>query len=155
MSVLDRARSGYEFHVEADPDGDILLRILGLFAVQGATLADVRHTQTEAAAWSVLEVTGLAPLLQARVDGVTIRERGMPGKPAPDTFLEGARLLGVEPARAAVFEDALAGVQAGATGGFGYVIGVDRVGQGRQLHESGADRVVADLAELLDDAAAA
>ena len=60
MSVLDRARSGYEFHVEADPDGDILLRILGLFAVQGATLADVRHTQTEAAAWSVLEVTGLA-----------------------------------------------------------------------------------------------
>lgn len=60
MSAPDRRPSGYEFHVEADPDSDVLLRILGLFAVQGAVLADVRHTQTEAAAWSVLEVTGLA-----------------------------------------------------------------------------------------------
>ena len=98
----------------------------------------------------VLEVTGLAPLIEARVDGVVAVERGLPGKPQPDTFLEGARLLGAEPAQAAVFEDALAGVQAGRAGNFGAVIGVDRVGQAAALSEQGADRVVQDLDELLD-----
>ena len=75
MPAPDRAQSGYEFHVEADADGDVLLRILGLFAVQGARLADVRHRQTEASAWSVIEVTGLAPdraeLLRLRLSQVT------------------------------------------------------------------------------------
>jgi acetolactate synthase regulatory subunit len=74
MPAPDRAQSGYEFHVEADPDGDVLLRILGLFVVQGAVLADVRHAQTEAAAWSVFAVTGLAPdraeLLRLRLSQV-------------------------------------------------------------------------------------
>ena len=78
-------------------------------------------------------------------------ERGLPGKPKPDTFLEGARRLGVEPAQAAVFEDALAGVEAGRAGNFGAVIGVDRVGQADALREHGADRVVKDLDELLED----
>jgi len=99
----------------------------------------------------VLEVTGLAPLVEVRVDGVVAQERGLPGKPQPDTFVEGARLLGAEPAQAAVFEDALAGVQAGRAGNFGAVIGVDRVGQADALREHGADRVVADLDELLDE----
>jgi beta-phosphoglucomutase-like phosphatase (HAD superfamily) len=72
------------------------------------------------------------------------------GKPAPDTFLAGARLAGVEPSQAAVFEDALAGVEAGRAGAFGWVVGVDRVGQAEALKAHGADVVVSDLAELLD-----
>ena len=99
----------------------------------------------------VLEVTGLDALIEARVDGVLARERGLPGKPKPDTFLEGARMLGADPSQAAVFEDALAGVEAGRAGDFGCVIGVDRVGQADALRDHGADRVVQDLAELLDE----
>ena len=76
----------------------------------------------------------------------------MKGKPAPDTFLFAARELDVVPARAAVFEDALAGAEAGRAGGFGYVVGVDRVGQAEELRAHGADVVVNDLAELLDRA---
>jgi len=98
----------------------------------------------------VLEVTGLAPAFEIRVDGNTIAQRHLAGKPAPDTFVDAARQLGVEPAHAAVFEDALAGVAAGRAGRFGFVVGVDRVGQGPQLAAHGADRVVTDLAELLD-----
>jgi beta-phosphoglucomutase family hydrolase len=99
----------------------------------------------------VLRVTGIADLLEERVDGVVAEEEHLKGKPAPDTFLEGARRLGVEPAQAAVFEDALAGVEAGRAGHFGCVIGVDRVGHADALRAHGADRVVQDLAELLDD----
>jgi HAD superfamily hydrolase (TIGR01509 family) len=104
---------------------------------------------SSANAEEVLEVTGLAPLIEERVDGVVAKERGLPGKPKPDTFVEGARLLGAEPAQAAVFEDALAGVEAGRAGDFGAVIGVDRVGQADALAEHGATRVVQDLDELL------
>jgi beta-phosphoglucomutase-like phosphatase (HAD superfamily) len=71
------------------------------------------------------------------------------GKPAPDTYLAAARTLGVSPGQVAVFEDALAGVEAGHAGGFGYVVGVDRLGQAEELRRRGADVVVADLAELL------
>ncbi|MFE0726192.1 beta-phosphoglucomutase family hydrolase [Streptomyces rochei] len=91
-------------------------------------------------------------LFDVRVDGVVARERGLPGKPRPDTFLAAARDLGVEPSRAAVFEDALAGMDAGRSGHFGYVVGVDRVGQTDALYAHGADRVVKDLAELGGDA---
>jgi beta-phosphoglucomutase family hydrolase len=98
----------------------------------------------------VLEVTGLAEYIELRVDGVTIREEGLAGKPAPDTFLTAADRLGVEPSAAAVFEDALAGVQAGRAGNFGAVIGVDRTGQADALRDNGASVVVGDLAELLD-----
>lgn len=97
----------------------------------------------------VLSVTGLAPLVELRVDGVTIREQHLKGKPAPDTFLAAARLLGSAPEQCAVFEDALSGVAAGRAGGFGYVVGVDRVGQADGLRAYGADTVVGDLAELL------
>ena len=99
----------------------------------------------------VLEVTGLGALVELRVDGVTARERSLPGKPAPDTFLLAASLLGVKPAQAVVFEDALAGVAAGRAGGFGWVVGVDRVGHADALSANGADVVVRDLAELLDE----
>ncbi|KIR64837.1 MULTISPECIES: beta-phosphoglucomutase family hydrolase [Micromonospora] len=98
----------------------------------------------------VVAAAGLESLLQARVDGVVAREQGLRGKPHPDTFLAGAKLLGVDPAQAAVFEDALAGVAAGRAGGFGYVVGVDRVGQADELRAHGADVVVTDLADLVD-----
>jgi HAD superfamily hydrolase (TIGR01509 family) len=97
----------------------------------------------------VLSVTGIADLFDAVVDATVTSEQGLRGKPAPDTFLEGARRLGVRPAAAAVFEDAVAGVAAGRAGSFATVIGVDRVGHARELQEHGADRVVTDLEELL------
>ncbi|MBT3150273.1 beta-phosphoglucomutase family hydrolase [Streptomyces sp. CHD11] len=96
----------------------------------------------------VLRSIGAEGLFDVRVDGVVAAERGLPGKPEPDTFLAAARELGVPPARAAVFEDALAGMDAGLAGGFGYLVGVDRAGQAEALHAHGADRVVTDLAEL-------
>ena len=96
----------------------------------------------------VLHAVGIADLFDTRVDGVVAAELGLPGKPAPDTFLEGARRLGVEPGRAVVVEDAVSGVQAGRSGGFGLVIGVDRTGDPEALREGGADIVVGDLGEL-------
>ncbi len=99
----------------------------------------------------VLRTTGLDRYVEGRIDGRTLAERHLPGKPAPDSFLAGAELAGVRPAQAAVFEDALAGMAAGRAGSFGYVVGVDRVGQADQLREAGADRVVRDLAELLGE----
>lgn len=99
----------------------------------------------------VLVAAGIVDLLEARVDGNTADEQGLAGKPAPDTFLAGARALGVEPSQAAVFEDALAGVEAGAGGRFGAVVGVNRIdGQHRSdLSSHGATLVVDDLSELL------
>ena len=97
----------------------------------------------------VLEITGLDRFVQQRVDGITLSEEHINGKPAPDSYLRGAQLLDVAPDAAAVFEDALSGVEAGHAGNFGYVVGVDRVGQAEDLRRSGADVVVTDLAELL------
>ena len=98
----------------------------------------------------VLAAAGIEELFEARIDGVVAEREHLRGKPQPDTFLAGARAVGVEPAEAAVFEDALAGVAAGRAGSFGLVIGVDRVGQAEALREHGADVVVQDLAELLE-----
>ncbi|OIK04845.1 beta-phosphoglucomutase family hydrolase [Streptomyces monashensis] len=96
----------------------------------------------------VLRAVGAEHFFDVRIDGIVAAERHLPGKPHPDTFLAAARDLGVEPSRAAVFEDALAGMDAGRAGGFGYVVGVDRVGQREALYAHGATIVVADLAEL-------
>ena len=101
-------------------------------------------------AHSVLEAAGIADLFDQVIDGNVAERDGLRGKPEPDTFLAGARAVDVEPSRAAVFEDALAGVEAGHAGHFGIVIGVDRVGQADALCSHGADVVVQDLAELLD-----
>jgi beta-phosphoglucomutase family hydrolase len=97
----------------------------------------------------VLRAAGIEDLFEAVIDGVVADREHLRGKPAPDTFLAGARALDVEPPAAAVFEDALAGVEAGRAGGFGFVVGVDRTGQADALRAHGADVVVADLAELL------
>jgi beta-phosphoglucomutase family hydrolase len=99
---------------------------------------------------AVLESAGIAGFFETIVDGDLAEREGLAGKPAPDTFLAGARMLGVKPAQAVVFEDALAGVAAGHDGHFGYVVGVDRVGQAEELRRHGADVVVEDLAELLE-----
>lgn len=98
----------------------------------------------------VLAAAGIAELFDARIDGVVASQRKLAGKPAPDMFVAGAQALGITPDRAAVFEDALAGVAAGRAGGFARVIGVDRVGQAAALREHGADVTVDDLAELLE-----
>ncbi|MEV5760896.1 beta-phosphoglucomutase family hydrolase [Streptomyces tendae] len=116
-------------------------------AVRGAGLATA-IVSSSANTRDVLRSIDAEQLFDVRIDGVVARERKLPGKPHPDTFLAAARDLGVEPSRAAVFEDALAGMDAGRSGHFGYVVGVDRVGQTDALYAHGADRVVKDLAEL-------
>jgi beta-phosphoglucomutase family hydrolase len=98
---------------------------------------------------AVLASAGIADLFDARIDGIVAREQRLVGKPAPDTYLAAARALSIRPSAAAVFEDALAGVEAGRAGRFGYVVGVDRVGQAAELRRHGADIVVTDLAALL------
>jgi beta-phosphoglucomutase family hydrolase len=98
----------------------------------------------------MLKAAGIADLFDHVVDGLVASSEHLKGKPAPDTYLAGARELGVKAESAAVFEDALAGVEAGRAGKFGFVVGVDRVGQADALRQHGADTVVKDLAELLD-----
>ena len=119
-----------------------------LRAVKDAGLAAAVVTAS-ANGGQVVAAGGFADLIDARVDGVVAKRDGLRGKPAPDSFLAGARALGVPPAQAVVFEDALSGVAAGRAGEFGFVVGVDRVGQADGLRERGADVVVQDLDELL------
>jgi beta-phosphoglucomutase family hydrolase len=121
-----------------------------LHAVKDAGLTTA-CVSSSANAEQVLQVAGLTDLIDHRVDGVVAKQRGLPGKPAPDTFLAAAADLGVAKEQAVVFEDALAGVESGRAGGFGYVVGVDRVGHADALREHGADVVVQDLEELLDE----
>ncbi|MFF8969984.1 beta-phosphoglucomutase family hydrolase [Streptomyces sp. NPDC014995] len=121
------------------------LRYLAAVRARGLRTAIV---SSSANTRDVLRSIGAEDLFEVRIDGVVAAERGLPGKPHPDTFLAAARDLGVEPSRAAVFEDALAGMDAGRAGHFGYVVGVDRVGQTDALYAHGADVVVKDLADL-------
>ncbi|MFN2608359.1 MAG: HAD-IA family hydrolase [Acidimicrobiales bacterium] len=141
---------------------DLVLRLLrerGVEAYPGSVrfLEWARHTglarvvvSSSTNCHDVLVAAGIDGLVDARVDGVVAEQRHLRGKPAPDTFLEGARRAGVTPGEAAVFEDALAGVAAGRAGGFGWVVGVDRMGQAAALGTAGADVVVTDLADLLE-----
>lgn len=96
----------------------------------------------------IIQVTGLGDLFDVQVDGVMAEQLGLPGKPDPAVYLEATKRLGVDPARTAVVEDALSGVEAGHRGGFRLVIGVDRLGQAEALREHGADVVVDDLAQV-------
>jgi beta-phosphoglucomutase family hydrolase len=137
--VLERIRTdGVEAY-------DGTLRYLAAVRDRGLGTAIV---SSSANCQDVLRSIGAEDLFDVRVDGVVAAERKLPGKPRPDTFLAAAEELGVEAARCAVFEDALAGMDAGRSGHFGYVVGVDRVGQSDALYAHGADRVVKDLAEL-------
>jgi beta-phosphoglucomutase family hydrolase len=134
-----------EHGVEVYPGSLAYLR-----AVKAAGLATAVVTASANGA-QVVAAGGFADLIDTRVDGVVARQEGLRGKPEPDTFLAAARRLGVPPGGAVVFEDALSGVAAGRAGGFGFVVGVDRVGQADALKEHGADVVVQDLAELLEE----
>jgi beta-phosphoglucomutase family hydrolase len=99
---------------------------------------------------AVLRAANVEALFEVRVDGAMVEAQHLAGKPAPDTFLIAARLLGVEPARAVVVEDALSGVEAGLAGNFGLVVGVARRGNAEELRRHGAHLVVSDLGELID-----
>jgi beta-phosphoglucomutase family hydrolase len=158
---------------ENDPPGSLTVRGLGnaknqtllkLLATEGvqAYPGSIRYLQAVRAAGlatavvsssancrAVLAAAGLAGHFDSVVDGVVAEQRKLAGKPAPDTYLAAASDLEVQPSAAAVFEDALAGVQSGRAGKFGWVVGVDRVGQSAELRAAGADVVVTDLAELL------
>jgi beta-phosphoglucomutase family hydrolase len=120
--------------------------------VQAARDAGLRRAVVSSSAncGEVLVAAGIEDLFEARIDGLVADREQLRGKPAPDTFLAGVRALGLEPHQAVVFEDALAGVEAGRAGHFRYVVGVDRMGQAEALKAHGADTVVTDLADLLD-----
>jgi beta-phosphoglucomutase family hydrolase len=125
-------------------DGAVeLVRSLRARGVRTAVVSASENTP------AVLRAAGIDGLFDACVDGSVVRERHLAGKPAPDSYLEAARVLGVDPSRAAVVEDARAGVEAGRAGCFGLVVGVDHTGQADELRSHGADIVVGDLAELL------
>jgi len=96
----------------------------------------------------VLDAAGIRALFDVVVDGVVVRALGLAGKPAPDSYLEAARRLGVPPHEAAMVEDALAGVESGRAGGFGLVVGVDHTGLAAELVAHGADVVVSDVGDL-------
>lgn len=119
--------------------------------LQAARDAGLRRAvvSSSANARDILRAAGIDGLIETVVDGLAIDARRLKGKPAPDTYLAASSDLGAAPAEAAVFEDALAGVEAGRAGRFGYVVGVDRVGQAAALRDHGASTVVTDLADLL------
>jgi beta-phosphoglucomutase family hydrolase len=121
--------------------------------VKAARAAGLRRAVVSASAncRQVLQAAGIEDLFEARIDGNVTDEKHLKGKPAPDTYLAGAAALGVEPAAACVFEDAVAGVEAGRAGSFGHVVGVDRVHHAAALRRHGADVVVDDLGELILD----
>lgn len=104
---------------------------------------------SSANAAEVLDAAGLSGRCKVLVDGRVARDRGLEGKPSPDTFLEAARLLGCAPDRCVVVEDAVSGVAAGRAGGFGLVVGVDREGRAEELRDAGADAIVSDLAATI------
>ncbi|MEU3375431.1 beta-phosphoglucomutase family hydrolase [Streptomyces sp. NPDC006660] len=157
----DGTPAGNTVHGLGERKNAILLRRIreeGVRAYSGSVryLEAVRSAELRRAVVSssancldVLVSAGIAHLVEVRIDAVVAFEQRLPGKPHPDTFLAAARILGVPPASCAVFEDSLAGIDAGRSGGFGFVIGVDRTGQAPALRRHGADLVVRDLAELL------
>jgi beta-phosphoglucomutase family hydrolase len=119
--------------------------------VEAARDAGLRRAVVSSSAntQEVLQAAGIEDLFEERIDGKVADEQHLKGKPAPDTYLAGAKALGVEPAAACVFEDAVSGVEAGRAGHFGHVVGVDRVNHAAALREHGADVVVDDLGELI------
>lgn len=129
--------------VDAYEDAVVLVRNLIDQGIRTAVVSSSRHCA------QALEAAGIDGLFEVRVDGITLHEKGLAGKPAPDSFLEAAHLLGVDRGRSAVIEDAISGIRAGVAGGFALVVGVDRKNDAASLLESGAHIVVTDLRELM------
>jgi beta-phosphoglucomutase family hydrolase len=146
---LGNKKDGYfdtylrETGVEVYPGTVQFLRMVRDRGMKTAVVSSSNHAQ------QVIEAAGLTPLFDTRIDGHETQRLHLRGKPAPDTFLEAARRLEVDPKQTMVIEDAQAGVEAGRNGGFGLVIGLDRRNQAEALRQHGADIVAADLAELL------
>ncbi len=141
QAFLRRLRAG---HVQAFKGSARYVRAAREHGLKVAVVSSSRNCR------AVLEAVHLLELFEVVIDGQVREEQRLGGKPSPDTYLAAARALHVEPAQAAVFEDAVAGVEAGRAGGFGYVVGVDRLGQAAQLQANGANVVVGDLAELFE-----
>ncbi|MFW6031058.1 MAG: beta-phosphoglucomutase family hydrolase [Myxococcota bacterium] len=143
-------RKNQRFHELLERDGarvyDDAVRALRHWREVGMRTAMVSSSRNAA---RILTATGLDDLFDVRVDGVVGRDLGLPGKPAPDYFLEAARQLGVAPSEAMVLEDAVSGVEAGKRGGFGLVVGVARGPSRQALFDAGADHVVGNFAELM------
>ncbi len=133
--------------VEAYPGSVAVVRHLVANKVRTGVVSSSRTCE------AILAAAGLSHLFGVRIDGVVAAERGLAGKPAPDTFLQAARDLGAVPARSAVVEDAISGVAAGRAGGFGLVVAIDRTGSAEALARAGADIVVTDLGDTLRDGA--
>src|SRR5262245_16504242 len=129
--------------VESYPGSVELVRRLREQGIRTAVVSSSNNCE------EVLRAAGILDLFELWVDGVVASKLGLPGKPAPDPFLEAVRMLGVCPARAVVVEDAIAGIQAARAGGFGLIVGVDRGESSDALRTEGAHVVVTDLAELL------
>ncbi|MFC8193141.1 HAD family hydrolase [Cellulomonas sp. NPDC057328] len=125
------------------PDAVVLLDRLAARGVPCAVVSSSRNAR------AVLDAAHLTPRFRVVVDGVVALREGLPGKPSPATFQHAARLLGAPVDRAVVLEDAVSGVAAGAAGGFGAVVGVDRGAGVEALRAAGADVVVADLTDLV------
>lgn len=138
--VLDLIAEG---KVEQFPDTIELVRFLRANGKKTAVVSSSANTK------AILAAVDLTDLFDERVDGITIIEDKLNGKPAPDTFLLAAKLLGTTAARSVVFEDALAGVTAGHAGNFGLVVGVDRVDHAEALRQNGADIALSDMTELI------
>jgi beta-phosphoglucomutase family hydrolase len=161
MQSRGYALSQDEIHRIGDTKNDLVLKLIEAGKVevydgsvrflQAARAAGKRTAVVSSSAncLAVIQAADIEQYLEVRVDGTTIDEEHLKGKPAPDTFLMAAQKLGVDPVHAAVFEDAVAGVEAGAAGRFGAVVGVDRVGHAQALSDHGATLVVQDLEELL------
>jgi beta-phosphoglucomutase family hydrolase len=129
--------------VQAFPGSVVLLDYLAGLALPLGVVS------SSANAPHVLQAAGLLDRFEVIVDGMVAEERGLPGKPAADTFVFAAKALGVGPDGTVVLEDAVSGVRAGAAGGFALVVGVDRGAGHEALTEAGAGLVVSDLAELV------
>lgn len=130
--------------VDVFEDARDYVRAVAAAGMARAVVSSSANTQ------QILDQAGIADLFDARIDGVVAAERHLAGKPAPDMFLAGAAALGLEAGQCVVFEDALAGVEAGRAGHFAFVVGVDRVGQAQQLRQHGANVTVSELTELLN-----
>jgi beta-phosphoglucomutase family hydrolase len=159
----DDPRSAETVHGLANRKNEIVVRLLeenGVDVYEGSVrfveavrAAGLRRAVVSASknCRAILLAAGIDHLFEVRIDGIVAEAEGLQGKPAPDTFLAAAQALGVAPHDAAVFEDAEAGVEAGRAGAFGYVVGVDRSDNEQALRDRGADIVVTDLGELLEE----
>jgi beta-phosphoglucomutase family hydrolase len=148
VHALGKRKDGYFLEFVAREGVDVFDSAVALLREARARRVRTAVASSSRNCAAILRAARLSSLFDVRVDGVDLDRLGLRGKPAPDMFLEAARRLGAAPARAVVFEDATAGVEAGRAGGFGLVVGVGAAEHAAALRARGAHVVVADLAEV-------